>query len=69
MSEKDKDRQNWLRGDLPTWVAVGLITVMAWGGRAAYEHFTLTISKAVDQLQNHEVRITVIEREQRLPSK
>lgn len=62
MSNEQKDNTaSWLRGDLPTWVAVALVGMMAWGGRQAYIHFTNTLSKAVDTLHNHDVRISVIE--------
>lgn len=51
----------WLRGDLPTWVAVALIGALTWGAREAYQNFQATLAKAVDTLHNHDIRITVLE--------
>lgn len=56
---KDQQLQvkSWLRGDLPTWVGVALTSIIAWGGKQAYD----TLNAAVARLNSHEVRITVLE--------
>ena len=51
----------WLRGDLPTWLAVGMLAVLGWGAREAYHHFTSTLSRSVELLGQHERRIAVLE--------
>lgn len=49
--------RSWLRGDLPTWVIGAVITMIAWEGNQAYK----ALNAAVEKLNNHEVRITVLE--------
>lgn len=28
-----ESRQSWLKGDLPTWVALGLLSILTWFGK------------------------------------
>lgn len=51
-------QSNWTTGTLPSWLAVGLIGLVAYGLR----EFHGSMNKAIEQLQSHEVRITVLEK-------
>jgi hypothetical protein len=63
MSKDQKtETASWLRGDLPTWVAVVLVSFIGWGGKQAYDHFTTTLVKVVDTMHSHDVRISILEK-------
>jgi hypothetical protein len=52
---------HWLRGSFPQWLVVGLLTVIGWGLKNAYDDFKATIAKSVDELHSQDIRISVLE--------
>jgi len=58
MSSKQSD---WLKGNFPTWIVAILLSMIGWGFKRAFDHFDATITKTVDQLQQHELRISILE--------
>lgn len=56
MGEKGKT-PSWLKGDLPSWIVVGLLSVLGVLGKRTLD----TVDDALKTINRHEVRISVLE--------
>lgn len=60
-SNSERERQSWLRGNLPSWLIALLIFIVGFGGKVTVDSYLANMSKMLDQIARHEVRISVIE--------
>ena len=58
---KETTTPSWLKGSLPNWLIVGLLTFSVWGVNEAYQDFKKTIGEAVKEIRMQDKRITVLE--------
>jgi hypothetical protein len=56
-----RERQSWLRGNLPSWLIALLIFIVGFGGKVTVDSYLSNMTKMLDQIARHEVRISVIE--------
>ena len=62
MSDEQKQQaKSWLRGDLPTWVAIGMLGIIGWGLKETFNYFRATVNQLVQIQQHHETRISILE--------
>ena len=57
----ERERQSWLRGNLPSWLIALLIFIVGFGGKVTVDSYLANMSKMLEQIARHEVRISVIE--------
>lgn len=60
-SNSERERQSWLRGNLPSWLIALLIFIVGFGGKVTVDSYLANMSKMLEQIARHEVRISVIE--------
>jgi len=67
-----ESKHNWLVGNLPMWVAVGLLGILAWGGKQYVGHINSTLERHTEAIDNvskllaeREPRFTALEEQAR----
>lgn len=47
-----KERVSWLKGDLPTWIATGMLLILGWGGKTYFDYVSSKLSLVERSVQD-----------------